>query len=257
MITRRDDAPAIRVRDLTVRYGSVTALHDVSLNLEFGQVAGLIGMNGSGKSTLFKSIMGQLPTVSGEVSIAAGDAGIAYVPQSEAVDWNFPLSVEQVVMTGRYGHMNILRRPSSADHEAVAHALERTQLTDLRDRQIGQLSGGQRKRVFVARGLAQQARIMLLDEPFAGVDAVSEATISRLLRELATDGRLVFISTHDLAAVPRLCDTVTMLNRTIIAQGDPRTVMDNDTLIRTFGSDPTRAAAPETPQEAPHVDMAD
>ncbi|RZK73337.1 MAG: ABC transporter ATP-binding protein, partial [Rhodococcus sp. (in: high G+C Gram-positive bacteria)] len=187
--------PAVEVQDVTVHYGDVLALDQVSLALQPGRVCGLVGMNGSGKSTLFKTIMGTVKPDSGTVRIngtapaAARKTGVlGYVPQSEDVDWTFPLSVRDVVMTGRYGHMGLTRRPGRADREAVDHALERVELTELADRQIGQLSGGQKKRTFVARGIAQGATILLLDEPFAGVDKRSEATITALLRELAAAG---------------------------------------------------------------------
>ena len=179
-------------------------------------------MNGSGKSTLFKTIMGMVKPDSGTVLINgsrpprhARQAGIGYVPQSEDVDWAFPLSVRDVVMMGRYGHLGFTRRPRKADRDAVDHALERVELRRTPDRQIGQLSGGQKKRAFVARGIAQGATILLLDEPFAGVDKRSEATITRLLRELAADGATILISTHDLHALPALCDEAILLMRKV------------------------------------------
>ncbi|MFR9749678.1 metal ABC transporter ATP-binding protein [Nocardia sp. 004] len=236
--------PAIEVRDVTVRYGEVSALDGVDLTLDPGRVCGLIGMNGSGKSTLFKTIMGLVRPdrgtvrVGGTAPVAARRAGVlGYVPQSEDVDWSFPLSVYDVVMTGRYGHLGFTRRPRRADREAVAHALERVELTDLADRQIGQLSGGQKKRAFVARGLAQGATILLLDEPFAGVDKRSEATITRLLRELAAAGATILVSTHDLHALPGLADEAVLLMRTVLAKGDPETVLQPENLAMAFGLD--------------------
>ncbi|MBF6296987.1 metal ABC transporter ATP-binding protein [Nocardia amamiensis] len=237
-------APAIEVRDVTVRYGDVLALDGVDLALDSGRVCGLIGMNGSGKSTLFKSIMGLVQPdrgtvrINGDAPVAARRAGVlGYVPQSEDVDWSFPLSVRDVVMTGRYGRMGFTRRPRKADREAVAHALERVELTDLADRQIGQLSGGQKKRAFVARGLAQGATVLLLDEPFAGVDKRSEATITTLLRELAADGATILVSTHDLNALPGLADEAVLLMRTVLAHGDPDSVLRPENLARAFGLD--------------------
>lgn len=227
---------AISVSGLSVHYGTVHALDNVDLSLDHGKVHGLIGTNGSGKSTLFNTLMGETSPTSGTVVLSdRRERRVAYVPQSEHVDWNFPLSVHEVVMTGRYGHMGMLRHPSAADRDAVTGALERTDLTDLADRQIGQLSGGQKKRAFVARGLAQQARTLLLDEPFAGVDAVSQDTIVRLLHELAADGACILISTHDLASVEHLCDTVTMLRGSVVAHGSPADVMTTDNLLKTFG----------------------
>ncbi|WP_063048661.1 metal ABC transporter ATP-binding protein [Nocardia arthritidis] len=236
--------PAIEVRGVTVRYGEVPALENVDLTVDAGRVCGLIGMNGSGKSTLFKTIMGLARPDRGTVRIDGGApvtarrAGIlGYVPQSEDVDWTFPLSVRDVVMTGRYGRLGITRRARRADREAVAQALERVELTDLADRQIGRLSGGQRKRAFVARGLAQGATVLLLDEPFAGVDKRSEATITALLRELAADGATILVSTHDLHALPGLADEAVLLMRTVLAQGSPDVVLRPENLARAFGLD--------------------
>jgi manganese transport system ATP-binding protein len=229
-------APAIDVRGLGVHYGSVHALDDVTLRLDHGRIHGLIGTNGSGKSTLFNTLMGEVRPTTGTVTVAdAAEHRVAYVPQSESVDWTFPLSVHEVVMTGRYGHMGFLRHPRAADRAAVTDALSRTDLTDLAGRQIGQLSGGQKKRTFVARGLAQQARTVLLDEPFAGVDTTSQAMITALLHEMADAGACILISTHDLASVDALCDTVTMLHGTVVAHGAPAEVMTTDNLMTTFG----------------------
>ncbi|QSE88234.1 metal ABC transporter ATP-binding protein [Rhodococcus pseudokoreensis] len=236
--------PAVEVRDVTVHYGDVLALDRVSLALRPGRVCGLVGMNGSGKSTLFKAIMGTVKPDTGTVRIngaapaAARKAGVlGYVPQSEDVDWTFPLSVRDVVMTGRYGRMGPTRRPKKADRDAVEHALERVELTDLADRQIGQLSGGQKKRTFVARGIAQGATILLLDEPFAGVDKRSEATITALLRELADAGAAILVSTHDLHALPDLADEAILLLRTVLMHGDPGVVLQPDNLAAAFGLD--------------------
>ena len=235
---------AIRVENVSVHYGEVHALDHVDLTLNSGSVCGLIGMNGSGKSTLFKVIMGMIKPDNGSVRIAGLDAPTArksgrvgYVPQSEDVDWTFPISVRDVVMMGRYGHLGFLRRPRRADREAVAEALERVELTEFADRQIGQLSGGQKKRAFVARGIAQDASILLLDEPFAGVDKRSEATISTLLRELASDGRSILVSTHDLHAVPKLCDEAVLLMRKVLVHSDPDTVLQPENLALAFGLD--------------------
>ena len=235
---------AIRVRGVTVHYGDVLALRDVSLAIAPGRVCGLIGMNGSGKSTLFKTVMGLVQPDAGTVTVAgqppalARKSGVAgYVPQTEDVDWSFPLTVRDVVMTGRYGHMGFTRRPRKADREAVAHALERVELTDLADRQIGQLSGGQRKRAFVARGIAQGATVLLLDEPFAGVDKRSESTITRLLREMADEGATVLVSTHDLHALPDLADEAILLMQTVLMHGTPEDVLLPENLARAFGLD--------------------
>ena len=235
---------AIRVENVSVHYGDVHALEHVDLTLNSGSVCGLIGMNGSGKSTLFKVIMGMIKPDNGSVRIAGLDAAAArksgrvgYVPQSEDVDWTFPISVRDVVMMGRYGHLGFLRRPRRADREAVAEALERVELTEFADRQIGQLSGGQKKRAFVARGIAQDASILLLDEPFAGVDKRSEATISTLLRELASDGRSILVSTHDLHALPTLADEAILLMHTVLMHGAPDEVLQPQNLALAFGLD--------------------
>ncbi|WP_062070768.1 metal ABC transporter ATP-binding protein [Demequina sediminicola] len=237
---------ALEVDGLSVSYGDVQALRDCTFSLEPGRVTGLIGMNGSGKSTLFKSIMGVVTPQQGRIRVEGADAGVArraqqvaYVPQSEDVDWDFPLSVGDVVMMGRYGHMGPTRRARAADRAAVAHALERVDLTDLADRQIGRLSGGQRKRAFVARGIAQEASLMLLDEPFAGVDKRSEGTIITLLRELAAEGRTVLVSTHDLHALPTLADQAILLLRTVLYQGDVEGALEPRNLTRAFGLDLT------------------
>ncbi|MGV9409679.1 metal ABC transporter ATP-binding protein [Nocardia sp. NPDC003693] len=243
---------AIDVADVSVHYGDLLALDGVTVTVGSGRICGLVGMNGSGKSTLFKSIMGLVRPDRGTVLINGGAPAAArksgvlgYVPQSEDVDWSFPLSVGDVVMTGRYGHMGFTRRPRRADREAVAHALERVELTDLAGRQIGQLSGGQRKRAFVARGIAQGATVLLLDEPFAGVDKRSEATITTLLRELAADGVTVLISTHDLHALPGLADEAILLNRRVLAHGDPREVLRPENLALAFGMDVLDRDVPE------------
>lgn len=233
---------ALDVRDLHVNYGETVALDGLTLMAEPGRVHGLIGMNGSGKSTFFKALVGLVKTDAGTISVfgkPATDARragwIAYAPQNEDIDWDFPVSVREVVLMGRYGHMGLARRASADDHAAVEAALERVELTDLAERQIGALSGGQRKRTFVARGLAQGAQILLLDEPFAGVDKRSEKTITTLLRELAAEGRTIVVSTHDLVAVPALCDDVALINRHIISHGTPQETLVPELLADAFG----------------------
>jgi manganese/iron transport system ATP-binding protein len=160
---------------------------------------------------------------------------VAYVPQSEDVDWNFPVLVETVVMMGRYGHMNFLRMPSRADRYKVDQALERVGMSEYRHRQIGELSGGQKKRVFLARSLAQEGRIILLDEPFTGIDVKTEAAIIGLLRELRASGHLMLVSTHNLGSVPEFCDRVVLINRTVLASGPTAEVFTQGNLERAFG----------------------
>lgn len=243
-------SPAIEVAGLTVHYGEVLALDSASLTISPGRVCGLIGMNGSGKSTLFKSIMGVVRPDAGTVRILGGSSAdarkrgsVSYVPQSEQVDWDFPLSVRDVVMTGRYGHLGITRRPKASDHVAVDTALERVELTELATRQIGQLSGGQRKRAFVARGIAQGAQVLLLDEPFAGVDARSQATMTRLLRELAAQGVCILIATHDLASLPELADEAVLFNRRVLLHASPEEIIRPENLALAFGIDTGKGAA--------------
>lgn len=235
-------APALTVTNVSVRYGSVPALADVSLTLEAGRVTALIGMNGSGKSTLFNTIMGRVRPVTGGVrvfgmtSLQARRAGlVAYLPQSEAIDWDFPVSVREVVMTGRFGMLGPTRRPRAIDREAVTEALERVGLPHLATRQIGELSGGQRKRVFLARSIAQEARLLLLDEPFAGVDKDSEVSLVSLLHTLRDEGRGILISTHDLAGVPELSDEVVLLRNRVLFHGSVEEALHPDMIVRAFG----------------------
>jgi manganese/iron transport system ATP-binding protein len=236
-------AASISVRDLTVTYPSgTTALHDASFELGPGTICGLVGVNGSGKSTLFKAIMGFLSPSAGEVRIAGLGAReaqkrnlIAYVPQAEDVDWNFPVLVEDVVMMGRYGRMGFLRIPSALDRRKVDEALERVGMTAYRKRQIGELSGGQKKRVFLARALAQEGLIILLDEPFTGVDVKTEGAIIDLLRELKAQGHLMLVSTHNLGSVPDFCDQVVLVLRTVIAAGPTATTFTQANLEQAFG----------------------
>ncbi|PRB18523.1 metal ABC transporter ATP-binding protein [Microbacterium sp. MYb62] len=235
---------AIEMRGVGVRYGDVTALENVSLTVEAGRITALIGMNGSGKSTLFKTVIGLIRPHTGTVSLDGAPAAaarrnglIGYVPQSDEIDGHFPVSVRDVVMMGRYGRQGITRRPRRDDIAAVDDALQRVDLADLADRQIGRLSGGQRKRAFVARGIAQGARMLLLDEPFAGVDKRSEAMIVGLLRELATEGHAILISTHDLHALPSLADDAVLLLRRVLLHAPVDEVLRPENLARAFGLD--------------------
>lgn len=236
-------AATIHIADVSVRYNNGhTALSDVSLNLQGGTTCALVGVNGSGKSTLFKVIMGLIKPQSGQVKLcdlsitqALKQNLVAYVPQSEEVDWQFPVSVHDVVMMGRYGRMNFLRRPKASDRQKVNGALSRLQITHLADRQISELSGGQKKRVFLARALAQESKILLLDEPFTGVDVKTEKAIMTLLDELRDEGHLILISTHNLGTVPEFCDQVIMINRTILAMGDTHSTFTQANLEKVFG----------------------
>lgn len=238
-----NSAEGICVEHISVTYrNGHTALLDASFDSPGGSITALVGVNGSGKSTLFKAIMGFVKLAQGNISILGLPVAealkrnlIAYVPQSEDVDWNFPVLVEDVVMMGRYGHMNLLRRPRPRDREAVDAALERVGMLELRKRQIGELSGGQKKRVFLARALAQNSWVILLDEPFTGVDVKTEDAIVRLLGELRDEGRVMLVSTHNLGSVPEFCDRTVLLARTILAYGPTQSVFTRENLERTFG----------------------
>jgi len=237
------ETQGIVMRNVSVTYrNGHTALRDASFVSPPASITALVGVNGAGKSTLFKAIMGFVPFKGGHISILGLSVGvalkknlIAYVPQSEDVDWNFPVLVEDVVMMGRYGYMNFLRIPRPADHEAVTQALARVNMSDFRKRQIGELSGGQRKRVFLARAIAQQARIILLDEPFTGVDATTESQIIELLRQMRDEGAVMLVSTHDLGSVPEFCDRTVMIKNTILAYGSTSEVFTRKNLEIAFG----------------------
>lgn len=243
---------AIETTDLTVRYGDVLALSETSISIASGTVTALIGMNGSGKSTLFNAIIGAVKPQSGRIRVLGGDSltarrtgVVGYLPQNESVDWNFPVSVRDVVMMGRYGRISgLARRPRNADRTAVSAAIERVGLTALADRQIGQLSGGQRKRAFLARSIAQEATVLLLDEPFAGVDKTSEITLVELLRDLASEGAGVLVSTHDLHAVPQLADEVVLLRNKPVFHGSVAAALTSENLGRTFGLELTAGGEP-------------
>nr|WP_322743250.1 manganese/iron ABC transporter ATP-binding protein [Marivivens aquimaris] len=238
-----DTSGGIAAEDVTVTYrNGHTALRSASFEVPRGTITALVGVNGAGKSTLFKAIMGFVPVAKGEIRLlgmSVKDALrknlVAYVPQSEEVDWAFPVLVEDVVMMGRYGKMGFLRRPSKADHEAVNSALSRVNMLDFRHRQIGELSGGQKKRVFLARALAQDGQVILLDEPFTGVDVKTEEQIIKLLRELRDEGRVMLVSTHNLGTVPEFCDRTVLVKGTVLAYGPTETTFTRDNLEEAFG----------------------
>ncbi|AKU67670.1 manganese/iron transporter ATP-binding protein [Ottowia sp. oral taxon 894] len=233
----------ICARGVTVTYANGhTALRDASFETPAGSITALVGVNGSGKSTLFKAVMGFVPLSAGQVQVlglpvaqAMRQRLMAYVPQSEEVDWNFPVLVQDVVMMGRYGHMGFMRLPRQADRAAVRQALERVDMSALAGRQIGELSGGQKKRVFLARALAQQARVILLDEPFTGVDVKTESAIIDLLRQLRDEGCVILVSTHNLGSVPEFCDRTALIQGTVLACGPTAEVFTRANLERAFG----------------------
>ncbi|WP_440864224.1 manganese/iron ABC transporter ATP-binding protein [Symbiopectobacterium purcellii] len=234
---------ALTVDDVSVTYSNGhQAILNASFSLGGGTICALVGVNGSGKSTLFKSIMGLVKPSSGHVRLngeAISEALkknlIAYVPQTEEVDWNFPVLVSDVVMMGRYGKMNFLRIPRQQDRDVINDAMARVGMSALSQRQIGELSGGQKKRVFLARALAQQGGVLLLDEPFTGVDVKTENAIIDMLRTLRDEGHLILVATHNLGSVPEFCDNVILVNRTVLAAGPTATTFTQSNLEKTFG----------------------
>ncbi|UNK39736.1 manganese/iron ABC transporter ATP-binding protein [Shinella sp. H4-D48] len=233
----------IVAENVTVTYrNGHTALRQASFSVPKGTITALVGVNGAGKSTLFKAIMGFVPIAAGQVTIlglsvkeALKKNLVAYVPQAEEVDWTFPVLVEDVVMMGRYGHMNWLRIPSKHDHDMVDEALSRVNMSAFRKRQIGELSGGQRKRVFLARALAQEGQVILLDEPFTGVDVTTEEQIIELLGKLRDEGRVMLVSTHNLGSVPDFCDRTVFVKGTVIASGPTAETFTEANLEKAFG----------------------
>ncbi len=232
---------AISLKDVTVNYGDKRALTEASIDIPYHTFTGVIGMNGAGKSTMFKVIMGLVKPESGDVTICDDPVGIAqkhghvaYVPQSEDVDWDFPVSVYDVVMMGRYGKQNAFKTAKKEDHEHVTRALEQVRMLDHKHHQIGELSGGQKKRVFVARALAQGADILLLDEPFAGLDATSEKSLIELFVRLKEEGKTVILATHDLLSLPDTCDHVALVKYTVVAHGPTKKVFTKDLVEQTF-----------------------
>ena len=238
-----EEKSGIITSDLTVTYNNGnTALRNVSFEIPQGTITALVGVNGAGKSTLFKALMGFMPTIKGEISIlgqsvksALKGNSIAYVPQAEEVDWSFPVLVRDVVMMGRYGHMGFFRKTTPNDILEVDYALNRVGMADFKDRQIGELSGGQRKRVFLARALAQKSQVILLDEPFTGVDVKTETAIIELLGEMRTEGKIMLVSTHNLGSVPEFCDRTILIKETVLAYGKTESTFTRQNLELTFG----------------------
>lgn len=231
--------PAVEVAHVSVRYGTHTALDDVSFSIAPATRVAIVGPNGAGKSTLLKVIAGLIEPSEGEVRVFGkpprATREIAYVPQHKDVDWRFPLTVYDVVMMGRAAHIGILRRPRREDHEAVRLALAEVDLLHLADRQIGQLSGGQQQRMFIARALAQEARIVLMDEPLNGLDVPSQRTVFRIWDMLRQRGVTLLVATHDLDQANTMFDMVMVLNRRLLAYGTPDLVFTPATLSAAYG----------------------
>ncbi len=223
----------LRVHNLSVRYNGRHALEQVSLAIQSGERVAIVGPNGAGKSTLFKALVGLIPIQAGRVETDGFEVG--YVTQRSAVDWRFPVTVHDVVMMGRIGKMGWLRWQRSQDREAVRQALIQVGMLDLADRQIGELSGGQQQRVFIARALAQEASLLLMDEPFSGVDVPSQDAILEILDRLQVQGVTVLVSTHDLNLAAERFDRLALLNQRLIAYGPPRDVITPQALAAAYG----------------------
>ena len=239
MNTDTHDAPAVAVENLTVSYGPRPALLDVTFTVDPGLLVGVIGPNGSGKSTLIKAILGFVKRDVGTVRVLGVPTEqarglVAYVPQRGAVDWDYPITVEEVAMMGRYGHIRWWRDPTPADWDVVEQALDMVRMGDFRGQQIGQLSGGQQQRVFMARALAQEADVMLLDEPFAGVDAATERAILDVLEQAKSSGRTLMVVHHDLATAGQYFDRLLLLKQRLYAYGPPGAVLREDLLSEVY-----------------------
>ena len=231
---------AISVEDLTIAYDVKPVLWDVDVSFETGKLTAIVGPNGAGKSTLIKAIMGLIKPISGKIefdkSMKDAKKQIAYVPQSGSVDWDFPATVEDIVLMGRYGHIGWIRRPKAADKEIARDMLEKVGMSRFADRQISQLSGGQQQRVFLARALTQQAEIYILDEPLKGVDVQTEAILVSLLKDLAKEGKTVIVVHHDLTSVEDYFDNLVLVNVRVIASGSVDEVFTHEYLEETYGS---------------------
>lgn len=230
----------LEIHDLSVSYDKKPVLWGIDLSLPVGKMVGIVGPNGAGKSTLLKAIMGLTPLSSGYVKVLDKDLDsvrkrIAYVPQKESVDWDFPASVFDVALMGRYSHLGLFQRPREADKEAALHALKKVGMDQYANRQISQLSGGQQQRVFLARALCQQAEILFLDEPFAGVDAATERDIFHLLKDLTNQGKTIIMVHHDLQSVEKYFDWIILLNLRLVASGPVAKVFNSELLQETYG----------------------
>jgi manganese/zinc/iron transport system ATP- binding protein len=233
-------SPALEIAGLSVAYDAVPAVWNASFRVEPGTLMAIVGPNGAGKSTLLKGLLGMLPRLAGRVRVFGQDPArsrgeIAYVPQRSSVDWDFPATVLDVVLMGTYGRLGWLRRPGKKERAAAVDALKMVEMDEFQGRQIAELSGGQQQRVFLARALVQDAALYLMDEPFAGVDAVTERAIVLLLKRLRDDGRTIVVVHHDLSTVPEYFDAVTLLDRRIIASGPVAEVFTRARVEETYG----------------------
>lgn len=231
---------AIEVENLTVFYREMLALDRISVSVNAGRITGIIGPNGSGKSTFLKGILGITPTKEGRVSFFGNSfekfrSKIAYVPQRESIDWDFPITVEEVVEMGRITPKKWWARTTSADKEIVKETLRKVQLADFSTRQIGQLSGGQQQRVFLARALAQEAELIIMDEPFVGIDMASQEAILTIVRKLRDTGKTIVIVHHDLSVVAQYFDDVILLNKKLIASGSKEDVLTSENIEQAYG----------------------
>ncbi len=234
------DAPPLEIHDLTVAYQKKPVLWGVDITVPPGQLVGILGPNGAGKSTLIKAALGLVPVASGWVKMFGRPAKeslrrVGYVPQRESVDWDFPVSVMDVVLMGRYGHVGLFRRPGRRDREIARECLEKVRMLPFADRQIANLSGGQQQRVFLARALAQESDLYFMDEPFAGVDAATEAAIVTLLHELRSRGKTILVVHHDLPTARTYFDRLLLLNLRVVAFGPSEEVFTRELLQRTYG----------------------
>jgi manganese/iron transport system ATP-binding protein len=231
--------PILDVQHLTVRYNGVTALDDINFHLHEGERIAIVGPNGAGKSTLIKVVAGVLQSFSGEVNIFGSHPGghvcIGYIPQRSQVDWTFPVSVADVVMMGRSAKLGPLNWPHKKDWEVVHRALETVEISNLASRQISQLSGGQQQRMFIARALAQEAELMLMDEPLNGLDVPSQEGLLNLLDRLKKEKVTVMVATHDLDQAASHFDRILLLNHRLVAFGEPNEVLHTDNLLRAYG----------------------
>jgi len=230
----------LEIHDLTVAYHKRPVLWGVDVEVPAGQLVGVIGPNGAGKSTLIKAAMGLLPVSSGWVKVFGQPVKdnlrrVGYVPQRESVDWDFPVSVMDVVLMGRYGHLGLFKRPRKEDREVARECLEKVKMLPYADRQISNLSGGQQQRVFLARALAQESDLYFMDEPFAGVDAATEAAIVTILQELKDQGKTLLVVHHDLPTAKTYFDSLLLLNMRVVAFGPTEEVFNYDLLQSTYG----------------------